>query len=169
MELPIKPLLFALFLLAPCTGFAAPAAAPATVTKMPEHTVFLAPETHTPIRVKPRKPQVVHLDADIGRTVVDDKPGSVSIITYGSRSVVLFPHSKQDTAHITIFGKDGKPLMARYVVIEDPNNKYIRMHQVCKKGQDDAECKKTNIYYCPNLCYKTQLVGAAASFNENRK
>jgi hypothetical protein len=50
--------------------------------------------------------------------------------------------------------------MARYVVIGDPLKKYIRLHQVCKSGQDPS-CDKTRVYFCPNLCYETRLVGAA--------
>ena len=51
--------------------------------------------------------------------------------------------------------------MARYVVIEDPAEKYIRIRQICKEGQS-VNCEKSRVYYCPNLCYETKLVGVLA-------
>ena len=153
---------FLMFILMGHACAAAPALYSAAVSDMPEHTLSFAPQTELPIHVKPGKPQVVHLDADVGRVTVDDMPAHVSAVIYDSRSIILFPHSASAGAHITVFGKDGKPFMARYVVIDDPDKKYIRINQVCKNGHD-AACEKTSIYYCPNLCYETRLISTAST------
>lgn len=134
---------------------------PASPSAMPEYTLLSAPQTSLPVRIKPGKPETVHLDADAGRVIVDDKPKNISATIYDSRSIVLFPHNTTGGAHFTVFGKDGKPIMARYAIINDPEKKYIRLHQVCKTGHDSA-CDRTDVYFCPNFCYQTHLVGAAA-------
>jgi hypothetical protein len=50
--------------------------------------------------------------------------------------------------------------MARYVIIADPAQKYIRLHQVCRKGAS-APCEKTVVYYCPNFCYQSHVIDAS--------
>lgn len=145
--------------------FSSPAGAvtyPASPSDMPEYTLLSAPETALPVRVKPGKPETIHLDEDAARVIVDQKPKNMSAIIYDSRSIVLFPHKTAGGAHFTVFGKDGKPIMARYAVIDNPGKKYIRLHQVCGTGHDSS-CQKTNVYFCPNFCYETKLVGAVAA------
>jgi hypothetical protein len=153
---PIKIIPAALFVLLslwPPFSFAAP-------DDMPAFTVFSAPETHIPIRLRPGKPQVVHLEAEAGDVTVDDMPGNVSAVIYGPKSIVLFPRAAGG-AHFTVLGKNGETLMARYVVINGPPQKYFRLRQVCREGAA-AGCAKDRVYYCPNLCYETTLVGALA-------
>lgn len=155
----IKPryALLALFLVCPCIGHAA--SHPALTATMPEHTLFSAPETHLPLRLRPGKAQVVRLDSEVGDVTVDDMPKNITAVVYEKTSIALVPHNP-GAAHFTVFGKDGKPLMARYVVIAENAQKYARIHQTCRK-ETDVDCEKTYVYYCPNLCYKTHIVGAA--------
>jgi Flp pilus assembly secretin CpaC len=134
---------------------------PASLADMPEYTLLSAPETALPIRIKPGKPETVHLTEEVGRVVVNDKPENISAIIYDERSIVLFPHKAAGGAHFTVFGKDGKTLMSRYALVGAPDKKYVRMHKICKAGSEFS-CQKTTVYYCPNFCYETQLVGAAA-------
>jgi len=134
----------------------------ANVNDMPEYTLASAPETALPVHVKPGKPQTVHLDSDAARVEVDGEPKNISAVIYDARSIIVFPHTAAGGGHFTVYGKDNKPFMARYVVVGDPLKKYIRLHQVCKKKQDPS-CDKTSIYFCPNLCYETRLTDAAQS------
>jgi Flp pilus assembly secretin CpaC len=137
-----------------------PRAAPTITAEkdIPKYTLFSAPETDLPIRLRPKKPQVVHLNSEVGDVKVDDMPSNVSAIIYGKNSVVLFAHNIGG-AHFTVFGKDGSPLMARYVIVSNPGEKYARILLACKNA-GDIDCDKTHVYYCPNLCYKTRIVSA---------
>jgi hypothetical protein len=125
---------------------------------MPEYTLFSAPETHLPLHLKPGKPQIVHLDTEVTDVTVDDKPSQVAAVVYSKTSIALFPRDA-GAAHITARGKDGTPVMARYVVISPPAEKYVRLHHTCRK-ENDAACENTYVYYCPNLCYRTRIVAS---------
>jgi hypothetical protein len=114
---------------------------------MPVHAVAAAPETHVPFRLKPGKYQTVTLDAEAGDITTDDHPEIVTGVPYGHNQVALYPH-KPGAAHITIRDKRGAPIMSRYVVVADPEVKYIRL----------AKGDKTSVYYCPNMCYETHIV-----------
>jgi hypothetical protein len=141
----------------------APPPAAATATAMPEYTILSAPETDIPLRLKIsafKKPQMVHLDSEVGEVAVDGMPIHVTAVKYDGKSIALFPRSP-GVSHITVFGKNGAPIMARYVIVADPAKKYIRLRLTCKK-ETDAGCRKSAVYFCPNLCYETRLVGAAA-------
>ena len=145
-----------------CPGRASAVTYSASPTDMPEYTLLSAPETGLPVRIKPGKPEIIHLKEDAGRVAIDDGPKNISAVIYDNRSIVLFPHSVNGGAHFTVFGRNGKPFMARYAVIGNPDKKYIRVHQACKTGHDPS-CENDSVYFCPNLCYETQLIGAAAA------
>ena len=131
----------------------------ASAVDMPEYAIFSAPETHMPVRLRLGKPQIVHLDAAVGDVTVDGLPQNVTAVAYGEKSIVLIPHNL-GAAHITILGKNGEPLMARYaIVVAVAADKYVRIHQTCKKTTG-ADCEKKHVYYCPNLCYETRLVNS---------
>lgn len=136
---------------------APPASVSAAIPDIPEHAVFTAEETHIPLRLKPRKPQVVHLDAEVGDVTVDDLPENVSAVIYHEKSIALIPRNP-GAAHITVFGKSGNILMSRYIVIAEPEQKYIRLRKTCR-NKTVATCEKTHLYYCPNYCYETRLIG----------
>jgi hypothetical protein len=138
----------------------APAVGAPDPLAMPEYTVVTAPETGLPLRVKPGKPQVEYLTTDAARAVVDDKPAVLNVIMQGTRSFVLLPRSKSGAAHITIYDHAGKPLLARYVVINEPEKKYVRLRKTCTSG---TSCATTHVYFCPNLCYQTTIASASAS------
>lgn len=142
-------------------GSAASASPPPQAEKaIPEHTLFIAEETDTPLRLKPRKPIVVRLDKEVSKVTVDDKPAHVTAVVYDRTSIALIPKGA-GAAHITVYGKNGDPIMARYVIIADPAEKYIRLRQTCRKG-GGISCERERVYYCPNLCYETRLVEATA-------
>lgn len=135
-------------------------AAPVKKQDMPEYFTFSAPETDLPLRLKLTpflKSQIVHLNAEVGSVTVDEMTEHVTAVVYDKTSVALFPKSP-GAAHITVFGKNGLPIMARYAIVLAPAEKYVRVRQRCKK-ETDVSCKNTYVYYCPNLCYKTHLVG----------
>lgn len=128
--------------------------------RIPQYTLAAAPETHLPVRVKPRKSQVVHLDFDVGHVTIGEGRENVAAVPYTKTSVALVP-AKAGVAHMTVFDKNGKARMSRYIVVSEPAEKYVRILQTCRKGQGDATCASPapSTYYCPNLCYKTRLVG----------
>jgi len=148
-----------LFIFGHTSSMAADGAPSPSLANIPEHTLHSAPETDLPIRLKlSKKPQFLHLNADVRDVTVDEdgKPAHISAVRYDSRSIALLGRSK-GAAHITVFGKNGAPIMSRYVIVADPTDKYIRMHLTCKKG-DPTPCDKTRIYFCPNFCYETQVI-----------
>lgn len=166
MKLPKKKLALFATTFGVAFGFMCAAGAYAAVTSvsmndMPEYTLQSAPETALPVHVKPAKPQTVHLDADVGRVVIDQDRKNMTAWIYDTRSIILFPHTTTGGAHFTVYDKAGKPIMARYAVIGDPTKKYIRLHETCKEGHD-ASCEKTEVYFCPNLCYETRMISSAA-------
>lgn len=144
-------------------SYTQPSAAPVPpgLPTMPEYTVIAAPETATPFRVKPGKPQIMPLEADGFRAVVTGGAGNLSAIMRDKRSVILFPRATPGAAHVTVFGANGRPVMARYVVISAPEEKYVRLRQAesAACGKDDA-CGRSTVYFCPNLCYQAALAAA---------
>lgn len=122
----------------------------------PEHKVEAAAETHLPIRLKPGKYQVVELSGEFGHATVDDTPANVTVVPYSHNSAALYPKG-EGASHVTIYGKDGAVLMARYVMVAAPEQRYIRLHEVCRPGTGPA-CDKTIVYYCPNFCYETHVI-----------
>jgi hypothetical protein len=126
---------------------------------VPEHTVSAGAETDLPLRLRPRKYLVIDLKEPVGHAEVDN-PGKVTVVPYGFRSVAVYPH-EEGAAHFTIYGRDGKVLMARYAVVATIEKKYVRLHQICK-GTSGPGCGRTVTYYCPNFCYQTRVAAAPA-------
>lgn len=126
------------------------------LTSAPQHQINLANETDLPLRLKPGKYQVVPINAEFGSATVDDGAAKLTIVPYSKNSVAFYPHG-EGAAHAVIYGKDGKVIMARYVVIADPSKQYIRLRENCKKP-GDANCGRTLVYYCPNFCYETRVI-----------
>jgi hypothetical protein len=129
---------------------------------VPEHTVTAGAETDLPLRLRPRKYLVLDLKEPFGRAEVDN-PSKVTVVPYGFRSVAVYPH-QEGAAHITIYGRSGKVLMARYAVVASIEKRYVRLHEVCKDASSQ-NCGRTITYYCPNFCYQTRI---AAAPGENR-
>lgn len=130
------------------------------IEDMPRYTVQPAAETHLPLRIRPVKYQVVRLESDIGRVVVDDQPSRLTAVPYGRNAVALFPKAK-GAAHVMVTARNGEVLMARYVIIGDSSEKYIRLHHTCGKGTV-RPCEKTLVYYCPDQCYQTHVMSPGA-------
>ncbi len=156
----ILPFFLSALLVCFCAGIghSAEGGAPAQAVDMPEFTIAAATETHAPVRLRPGKPQIIRLDARIGSVAVEGMSERVTAVGYDEKSVALVPRNI-GVSHLTVFDKDGAPLMARYVVVAEAPTKYIRIRQTCKKA-GVANCEKIQVYYCPNLCYETRIVGA---------
>ncbi len=154
----IKTALFALIALLALAPHSAFAQAKNTfdLTRAPQYQVYSAPETDLPIHIKPGKYQTVPIPEELGTAVVDDGASKITAVPYANKQVALYPHG-EGAAHVTLYGKNGKVLMARYVVVATPEVKYIRLHRICKKGQT-GQCEKTDVYYCPNLCYESRVI-----------
>jgi hypothetical protein len=141
----------------PYTAAAEPAPVPESDVR--EYMALPAAETHPPLRLRPRKPQLVRLPREAGNIKVQEMSGRISAVSYGDKSIAIVP-SNAGSAHITVTDSKGAVVMARYIiVVDDPAQKYIRIRQTC--GQTPSEgCEKARVYYCPNLCYETHVVGA---------
>ena len=63
----------------------------ASLTEMPEYTLLSAPETGLPVRIKPGKPEIIHLKEDAGRVAIDDEPKNISAVIYENISVCTRP------------------------------------------------------------------------------
>jgi Flp pilus assembly secretin CpaC len=126
-------------------------------SNVPEHTVTAGPETDLPLRLRPKKYLVLDLKQEFGHAAVNN-PENVTVVPYGPRSVAVYPH-KEGAAHITIYGRSGEVLVARYVVVATIEKKYVKLRETCKEGPN---CARTVTYYCPNLCYQTRVAMSPA-------
>ena len=133
---------------------------PAQAAAAPEYDISEGEETHPMIRLTPDKPQIVHLDSD-ARSIIVGNPAHLNAIMDSVRSIVLIPRDPGAT-HLTVIGQNGKPIMERYVIVASPADKYIRIRRNCNgAGLNSNNCAPTSIFFCPDMCYETKVMGSA--------
>lgn len=152
------PLLAGLLLLLGGAGAACAAGENGVTAAMPEHSVAAgAEETHPPLRLRPGRPEIVRLEEPVGDVAVKGTRKQLTAIAYGSKTVALFP-GRAGASHITIRGKDGRPIMSRYVFIAELGSKYLRIRHACGKKAPSRACGGVRVYYCTNVCYETHVM-----------
>ena len=144
---------------APAAAPVFPAPASTEAATAPEYQVDPTKETHPMIRLSPDKPQIVHLDAP-ARSVLVGNPAHLNVVMDNTTTLVLVPRDPGAT-HFTVIGRDGKIVMQRYVIVAGPADKYIRIRRSCANAGANANCAKTSVYYCPDMCYETEIMGSA--------
>ena len=146
--------------LLPQPAFAQTAASrplPADVAAAPEYKVAPLQTTYPMLRLSPDKPEIIRLDAD-ARSVLVGNPAHLNAVLDNTRTIVLVPRDPGAT-YFTVIGHDGSVIMERYVIVAGPAHKYIRIRRACPPGA--TGCNATSVYYCPDLCYETEIMGAA--------
>jgi hypothetical protein len=131
---------------------------PAQAANAPEFDLTPAEETHPMLRLTPDKPQIVHLTAP-AHSVIVGNPAHLNAIMDSAKTLVLVPRDPGAT-YFTVIGQDGKVLMERYVIVAGPADKYIRIRRSCAAA-GSGTCVQTSVYYCPDMCYETGIMGSA--------
>lgn len=144
-----------------------PALSQSSVTKLvtslireediPVYDAPLAEETCDMLYLIVNKSRVLHLDSDVKSVRIND-PERLIVFIKDPRTLYVLAKEKKGIAHFTALDKNGKTVMARYVIIKESKSRYVRARILCPEKKKDAACGKIRLYYCTNQCYETYIM-----------
>ena len=133
-------------------------ASPVKGESHPVYDMPLAEETGDMLYITMKKSKVLHLNRSVRSIKIDD-PESLIVFIKNSRTLYVLAKKKKGITHFTALDKNGKTIIARYVLIEKPTTKYVHARILCTEETKDAACDKTRFYYCTgSRCYETYIM-----------
>lgn len=123
-------------------------------------------DTHPVMRLTPEKSEIINLDHDV-KSLIIGNPMHLNVVMDTTRRLVLVPRSPGATSFTALDDK-GKVIMQRHVIVNGPNEKYVRIRRSCNAartaGKSASGCEDMSMYYCPEgLCYPVEMVTSQKS------
>lgn len=123
-------------------------------------------DTHPMMRLTPEKSEIINLDTDV-KSLIIGNPLHLNVIMDTTRRLVLVPRSPGATS-FTAIDENGKIVMQRHVIVNGPDEKYVRIRRSCDatrtSGQSASNCQSMSMYYCPEgLCHQVNMVTSTTS------
>ena len=134
---------------------------PQVAANAPEYELSAGEDTHPMIRLTPEKSEIINLDTDVKSLIVGN-PLHLNVIMDTTKRLVLVPRSPGATS-FTAIDENGKIIMQRHVIVNGPDEKYIRIRRSCNAantiGANARNCENMSMYYCPEkLCHQVNMV-----------
>lgn len=134
---------------------------PQAAANAPEYDFSPGMDTHPVIRLTPEKSEIISLDTDIKSLIVGN-PLHLNVIMDTTKRLVLVPRSPGATS-FTALDENGKVIMQRHVIVNGPDEKYVRVRRSCSaaatSGLGAVNCQDMSMYYCPDgLCHPVNVI-----------
>lgn len=121
--------------------------------------------THSTLELTPDKSELIRIEEDAASIVIGN-PVHVSVLADTARTLIVVPRAPGAT-HFSVLNKKGDVIMQRHVIVAAPKKQYIRIRQSCAAVDGDG-CEQTQVYYCPDMCHKINLVAEDADAPESQ-
>jgi|GEM_PF-3546257 len=134
---------------------------PQVEAQAPEYVLSPGMDTHPMIRLTPDKSEIVNLDTEVKSMIVGN-PLHLNVIMDTTKRLVLVPRSPGATS-FTALDETGKVIMQRHVIVNGPEEKYVRIRRSCDAaragGASVSNCEDMSVYYCPEgLCHPIEMI-----------
>ena len=140
---------------APDTGLFPPQVA----ADAPEYELPPGADTHPMMRLTPEKSEIISLDTDV-KSLIIGNPLHLNVIMDTTKRLVLVPRSPGATS-FTALDDAGKVIMQRHVIVNGPEDKYVRIRRSCGVAAPAGNCQDMSIYYCPDgVCHPVNMITA---------
>lgn len=111
-------------------------------------------KTDPPLQLSPERSELLRLDQDAASIIVGNS-NHLNVVADSPRTIVIIPRMP-GVSNFTVLDHTGNVIMQKDVIVAGPKQSYVRIRNTCKS--DDASCKTTDVYYCPDICHEVGLV-----------
>lgn len=128
-----------------------------------------APQSHTQqsdqnaplLRLTPDKLELIQLEKSATSVFVGN-PDHLNVLLDTPTTLVLVP-KKPGSTFFQVLDADGETIIKRHAIIASPSKDYVRIRNTCALGGEDVECKKYDVFYCPDMCHEVGIIADTES------
>jgi hypothetical protein len=107
------------------------------------------------LTLTPDKSVILTLDKP-ARSVIVGNPAHLAAIMDSTKRLVLIPRQPGATYFI-VLGDNGEVIMQRHILVDAPQERYVRIRKSCALAGSNNNCQPTQVYYCPGMCHEINV------------